>query len=466
MSLINDMLKDLEARRVAPGLGVDDRDHSSQHDGIHAHMDPMHHADATAPIERRAQRHLRWLFWPFVLVLILLAVALYLFVRDQARMIPTSLEPSPTAIVAATPQPAPSAPAPSPTVEPPVEEKPTARPAGPRLAMLVAEGQGKGVRLGLAFDQPLSAPIGLSREGDRIALRVPGVHVEQQASPHVALNDWRSGMTGEDWVFGFQWPADGVVRLQPDTSTDGLQHWQLTLLPAPVAAEETLKPVPVASASVQPPPAPALQARPATQPRSLNPEPALTPAQQAEALYAEAWLLQQKDSMALATDKLQQALRVQPEHARARELLARMMLRAGQSHEAELEVIRGLEVQPRQPDLVELYARMLADQGRVQEARGLLRERMQPDRVAHQSLYALLAARAGDQAQAAEAYRRASELDPRDPRWPLGQAIALENSGQARAAREAYGRALGLEGLDVASRGFVQERLDQMNKGN
>ena len=192
----------------------------------------------------------------------------------------------------------------------------------------------------------------------------------------------------------------------------------------------------------------------------------MTPQQQAEALYAEAWQLQQKGQADLAMDKLQQALQVQPDHARAHELRVRLLLAAGRSHEAELAMIHALEAQPNQPDLVELYARLLADQGRVREAQGLLRERMQPERVAHQSLYAVLAARAGDHVQAAEAYARAAVLSPNDPRWPLGQAVALENTGQPRLARSAYARALELDGLDAASRAFAQERLHQIDKGS
>jgi len=90
---------------------------------------------------------------------------------------------------------------------------------------------------------------------------------------------------------------------------------------------------------------------------------------------------------------------------------------------------------------------------------------MQVDRLAHQVLFAALAARAGNHAEAAEAYLRAAALDPRDPRWPLGRAIALENSGQLPAARAAYAQALGFESLDDASRIFARERLQHLGQG-
>jgi|GEM_PF-5575528 len=358
--------------------------------------------------------------------------------------------------------------------------------------MLATEASEDALRLELVFDAPLSAPIRLNRAGDRLELLLPGVEAGVQESPHPDLRDWQSVRSGRDWKLGFSWPEAGKVRLKPGAGEEGLRHWQLTLL-APRTESASVAPAnnavrtgvgsqsdsrrvesrdgfhsrpaaenTVSAASSLPPSVPAIQherATPAQPPASRPPaRPTLTPQQQAEALYAEAWQWQQKDRASLAQEKLIQALRVQPDHARARELLARLLLRAGAAHEAELELVRGLEIQPDQPDLVELYARLLADQGRTREALGLLRQRMRQDVVAHHALHAVLAGRLGEHAEAARAYGRAAELAPRDPRWPLGQAIALENSAQPGAAREAYARALALDDLDAASRSFAEER--------
>lgn len=480
MSLINDMLNDLEARKAPTGQNPADVFHGQREESIRAHIDEFRHTDVTPRIEQAVRRRLPWLFWPFVLLLGLMAGGLYLFKSGKA---PLDLMPSDTTASQSTP--APTAVQPEPAAKEALtaivsqqKDAPPAAAVEPQLVMLQAETQGRNIRLDFAFNPPLSAAVRMARDGERVSLLMPGVHVEQQDAPHPALTDWQSGMTGADWQVAFHWPTDASVRLQPGKSADGLQHWQLTLAPAPASVPvPASSPVPGEGGRQPPAPATVSESRsaptPASEPqapvaprRSPKPIMSMTPQQQAEALYAEAWQLQQKGSTDLAMDKLQQALQVQPEHARAHELQVRLLLRAGRSHEAELAMIRGLAVQPNQPDLVELYARLLADQGRVREAQGLLRERMQPERVAHQSLYAVLAARAGDHVQAAEAYARAAALSPNDPRWPLGQAVALENTGQPRLARSAYARALELDGLDTAARTFAQERLHQIDKGN
>ncbi|MEW6765915.1 MAG: tetratricopeptide repeat protein [Pseudomonadota bacterium] len=498
MSLINDMLKDLEARKAGQGQPASEEAGRPREEPPARRVDELRHARVQARVEETARRRLGWLFWPFLLVLLLIAGALYVFRTGgsgadsiETRLPSTSQEtagsgprePDGVVVEEATPAPLETS-APAMPVESAVET-----PVAPSLVMLATEASEGALRLELVFDAPLFAPIRLNRAGDRLELLLPGVQAGSQESPHPDLRDWLSTASGRDWKLGFNWPEAGKVRLKPGAGEEGLRHWQLTLLapPANVALANNAvrngvgsqsdtrrvesmdgfhsSPVaenPVSAASSLPPSVPILQherVKPVQPPASRPPaRPSLTPQQQAEALYAEAWEWQQKDRASLAQEKLIQALQVQPDHARARELLARLLLRAGAVHEAELELVRGLEIQPDQPDLVELYARLLADQGRTGEALGLLRQRMRQDVVPHHALHAVLAGRLGEQAEAARAYGRAAELAPRDPRWPLGQAIALENSAQPGAAREAYARALALDGLDAASRSFAQQR--------
>ncbi|MFZ5536570.1 MAG: tetratricopeptide repeat protein [Pseudomonadota bacterium] len=479
MSLINDMLKDLEARKASSGQSPGEMAQVGER--LATHIDGLRHTDVTPPIERVVRRHLSWLFWPFLLILLAVAAALYLL--RSGNQAPMAGLGSVEELAGSRGETPPSGPeirqAPSPASAP--ETVPPATPhSAPgdaedevRLVMLSAVDQGQALRLDLAFDKALREAVRLSRDGERVDLYLPGIRSATVERPHPSLREWQSQQAGEGWRLGFVWPSTADVRLQPRRSDDGLRHWELLLAsPAPSDREAVPAPakdghgVPVAAgpAKKESPRAVSVPPKPASD-KVAGSSPGLTPAQQAEALYAEAWQLQQKGRAELAMDKLRQAVQAQPEHVRARELLVRLLLRSGQPRAAEIELLHGLEIQPRQPELVELMARMLADQGRGQEALAFLRARMAADRLAHQALFAVLAARAGDHAVAAEAYRHAAELDPRDPRWPLGRAIALENSGQPATARAAYAQALGLEGLDAASRAFVQERLQQLGQG-
>ncbi|MEW5972922.1 MAG: tetratricopeptide repeat protein [Pseudomonadota bacterium] len=474
MSLINDMLKDLEARKASG-------ERSQADERLAGHVDGLLHTDVRPPIERAVQRHLSWLFWPFLFILLALAAALYLWrsgddaplaVLGSVEELAGQRDVTPSSGVEVR-----QAPHAIPALEPPIPMSPQPSEANRKdevcLVMLSAVDEGQALRLELAFDHPLPEAVRMSRDGERVDLYLPGIRSATAERPHPRLHGWQSQQAGDGWRLGFTWPSTADVRLQPRRGDDGMRYWELILaVPALADREATpaqakgghdlpVTPSPVqkeTSQAVSTPPKPASA-------RVAGFSPGLTPAQQAEALYAEAWQLQQKGRAELAMDKLRQAVQAQPEHVRARELLVRLLLRAGQPRAAEVELVRGLEIQPRQPELVELMARLLADQGRGQEALGLLREKMQVDRLAHQALFAALAARAGDHAGAADAYLHAAELDPRDPRWPLGRAIALENSGQPAASRAAYVQALGLEGLDAASRAFVQERLQQLGQG-
>lgn len=474
MSLINDMLKDLEARKISGDMPQAD-------ERLAGHDDGRLHTDVTPPIEKAIQRHLSWLFWPFLFILLALAVALYLWRSGvhTPSADPSSLEElaaqrgtTPPSEVEnhqspkATPVPEPPAPAPQPHAEANVEGE-------AHLIMLSAVDEGQALRLELAFDKPLRKAVRLSRNGEQVDLYLPGIRSAMAERPHLRLHNWQSQQADDGWRFGFTWPSTADVRLRPRRGDDGLRHWELILaLPAP----EDRKPAPAqAKGGHDLPVTPSPVQQETSQARTTPPKPAsakvagfspgLTPAQQAEALYAEAWQLQQKGRTELAMEKLRQAVQAQPELVRARELLVRLLLRAGQPQAAEIELMRGLELQPHQPELVELMARLLTDQGRGQQALEFLQARMQPDRLAHQVLFAVIAARAGQHGAAVEAYRHAIEIDPRDPRWPLGLAIALENSGQPASARAAYIQALGLEGLDAASRAFALERLQQLTQG-
>ncbi len=452
MSLINDMLKDLEARK-AP-LRREEPPPPEE----------MRHPDVTPPIERKLRRRLPWLLG--ALSLALLGMALYLLWQAPGLLTRQAPPLNPVALPAAGPlQAARQTPAASPRqAEEPAPAAPATAEAGqPRLRALSAIEHEGGLRLELTFDRPLPGPLTLSRTGGRVELQLPGATLGPLGSPHPRLSGWQSEATKEGGRIAFDWPSAADIRLIPPEASEGGQRWQILLAAAPPHEAAAKPPAPQTPAQAQlPTQAPAA---PSPAPQAPRPSPGLSPAKKAEALYSEAWQLQQKGRLDLALEKLDQALKLDPQHARARELRVRLLLRAGLYPAAESELLQGLSLDPRQPELVELLARLLADQGRLPQALQLLRERMQPGRLSHQALYAALAARAGQHAEAAEAYRRAAALDARDPRWPLGLAIALENSGQKAQAAAAYAQALALDGLDDASRAFAEDRLHALGGG-
>lgn len=469
MSLINDMLKDLEARKARDPLHQGLEHGGAHHIQAHGQAEGMHHADVTPAIEPMLQRHISWLFWPFMLVLVGLGLGLYWLAAEKTTPLFPSVRPSlemqPPVATGAQPHQE-TTPAPGP-VEPLASSRPLPpAPEQPRLLLLSAFEQGDKLDLMFQFDRPLIESVTVRRVGERIELRFPKVQVPSlMEAPHPALKDWRSESGDEAWVMTFAWPAAELPKLALGDTSQGTQRWSMSL---PLVRGETPQPTPL---SVQKKPLPSVPAK--ATPVESAPIPSrpqaysssLTPQQKAEALYAEAWQLQLKGKPELAVEKLRQALALLPEFSRGRELLAQILLKAGQTRAAEIELLRGLEYQPRQPELMEMLVRLWADHGRNVEALALLRERMDIDSISHQALFAILASRAGDHASAAEVYRRLAEREAHNPRWKLGLALALENLGQSAAARSAYQAALRLPGLDSASQAFIHDRLNHLGQG-
>lgn len=119
----------------------------------------------------------------------------------------------------------------------------------------------------------------------------------------------------------------------------------------------------------------------------------------------------------------------------------------------------GLAVVPGQPAWVELQARLLDGSGHRTDAIALLDAQGSPQRLNHQALRGVLNTQEGRFADAANAYRLAITLEPAQPRWWLGLAVALDNLGDAAAARQAYQGALDTAQLDSNGERFARERL-------
>src|SRR3546814_1735716 len=75
-----------------------------------------------------------------------------------------------------------------------------------------------------------------------------------------------------------------------------------------------------------------------------------------------------------------------------------------------------------------------------------------------------LATQAGRYQDAAQAYRRLLARDGSQSRWWLGLAVALDNQGDAIAARTAYQGALDAGHLEQKAEQFVHQRLAALDR--
>ncbi len=167
---------------------------------------------------------------------------------------------------------------------------------------------------------------------------------------------------------------------------------------------------------------------------------------------------------------LHRALEIDPQLIPARLLLAGLEAKAGRLQPALSLLDAGLALHPdnsRRLSLVRLKARMLIDAGHINRALEVLKKNTPPVSMApdYHALLAGLEVRAGDYRQAAQQYAALLTLHPDRAVWWLGLGIALDQSGQVQAALKAYQNALQHLGLSSASETYAQRRIKALGGG-
>ena len=172
-----------------------------------------------------------------------------------------------------------------------------------------------------------------------------------------------------------------------------------------------------------------------------------------------------QDRLKEAGRLLQDVLDAAPDNVPARITLARVYQRLGRNQDA-LDLLRkGMARQPDSVDLAEYYGRTLASLGKQESAIRVLRKAA-PDDVGNGDYWALLAAleqQAGHDAQARVRYMALVKAHPDNAIWWVGLAISSERLGKRRDALAAYGRALRSGSLDPAVARYVDARVDALS---
>ena len=445
MSLVNDMLRDLEQRRAAPTERL-------QLDGLYA-VD-----EAAAARRERNERIRRGSIW-FMAVL-LLAVLVGLMLGKVMRTY-GPLKPSVEAPVAA----------------------PAVLPAPAQLLEVLPQHDSRGLVLQLLLDR--SVGYQRTEESGAVSLRLSGVRMDGEAQRGQVRREgnslsWRVESRGDDVQILLVGLADSLVvrdRLEP--AGDRWLLWievPLDAEPAEAEAPQALDQLPVATAPAEPaaevadwlnapvapadapaPPVPEqapVAAPPPTGPPQVKIEPyradALTLARQARQDGDYPGAIRQLEA-------LQASRGNDPEVTR---WLARAYLGGGEQARL-LEWLPGrLELMPDDSELRLLLGRAQLQAGDSQGAIATL-ERNAPPLVREPTYHALLAAayqQTGQWRESAALYQRLSELRPQQATWQLGLAIALEQLDQPSVAARHYRLALQGAGLDDSARRFASER--------
>ncbi|MDO9320492.1 MAG: tetratricopeptide repeat protein [Pseudomonas sp.] len=458
MSLVNDLLRDLDARRAAPGEW------------------PLRDALQSVNEEAAARRDKievlrRGSIW-FGAVM-LLAIMVGLMIGRVVNGDPESPFATPAQAPAAVPQPV--------QVTPPA----VAVAAAPLPQLLDVLPQNDGQRLLLQLLLDSSVAYQRTEENGAVSLFLPGVQLRGEAHQGrvqgagrslswrveargagvqvllVGLGDQlqvydRLEAAGDRWLLWLEVPLQNA----PPVNASAVEDFPAasSVVAEPELPDWSTRPVPAVNS--QPPASPAIPARPqplASAPTG-PPQVKITSHQPDALSQARQALLEQNYPSAIA--QLEILHQRQASNSEIARLLAQAYLANGQPEQLLNWVPAQLQAQPRNSELRMLLARAQLQTGAMPAAVATLQQNP-PPLATEPSYHALLAAsyqQTQQWQQSAALYQQLVNLRPSQATWQLGLAIALEQLERPGDAAKHYSLALEGQGLDASSRSFAAER--------
>jgi len=190
-----------------------------------------------------------------------------------------------------------------------------------------------------------------------------------------------------------------------------------------------------------------------------------TPEELANEDYKKALNLIQKNDMATAITVLKQSLGKYSKFLPSIETLSMIYLQQGKLSKADKVLQIGLQQSPSSINLIKLKARVLITQDKYNKALSLL-QKSAPAITDEPEYYALMAAiydRIEQPNMAARLYKQLAVQQPNNGLWWMGLGMALEEMDRTNAALEAYQRATELSNLNPQSRAYVQGRIENIH---
>lgn len=257
-------------------------------------------------------------------------------------------------------------------------------------------------------------------------------------------------------------PARPVPEVKPASGAKPAAEQARPAQPAKAAAE-TPRPAPE-------PPRAAREARAATAPAA---EPAAPDAQidkrakgghareLADAEYRKGMQAMKRGDSAAAAPLFKHALELDPGHARARQALLSVLVGGRQWADAQQVAQSGLALDPAQTGWATILARLQFEQGDTAAAIATLENHAvhAGGDAEYQGLFAYLLQKQQRPAEAAQRFRTALALRPGEGRWWFGLGLALEAAGQGGEAKEAYAKAREVGNLPADMLSVVEQKL-------
>jgi len=190
----------------------------------------------------------------------------------------------------------------------------------------------------------------------------------------------------------------------------------------------------------------------------------LSPEETLEQQYEQALALIAQDDMGSAARQLKQIVQDSPRFEPARQSLVVLLMKQQSYVDALQYVNDGLQLTPDSIDLIMLKARLLVLENQFKEALKILNQISPPlaDNLNYYALMAYIQQHLGNYLVAANLYHQLLQHDPNNSSWWLGLGIVLEASNRPNAAVQAYQNALSSGNLNPNVQAFVQTKLNQL----
>ncbi len=419
MSLINQVLKDLEQRHAGGVHGV---------------------ARGIRPLPEGAPRRGLWIVLSLVAAVSAAGTAWWYLSPALARNIQLGELPPTRVASPAASTPAPLVAVPPLSVAAPAQETKTA-------PVVLDEGMSARTQARAAPEisgLPRAAPVAQGFPEAKIAARAP---VPFRTRQRARVSDEASTASETSLEFGQEnRKAEALASRKTDPKVSG-----------PGAAID----VDSASAAANENPGPSTQASVANIEKQVRPP---TERERAEAEFRGGMAALGAGDSVQAENKLRAALEIDPMVDKARQALLGLYIERGRRQDAEQLLEERVRLDHRPAGFALALARLQLERGANNEALTTLQQSL-PNGEASADYQAMLAnafGRLGRHKEAAERFGVAARLAARNPVWLMGMGVELRADNRSSEARVAFQRARELGGLSPQLASFVDQQLSEV----
>lgn len=189
-----------------------------------------------------------------------------------------------------------------------------------------------------------------------------------------------------------------------------------------------------------------------------------TPQQQAEDEYRKAYALMQQGQVNAAISGCETALQLDAGHLMARQTLARLLLENRRNADAERVLQEGLKYDPKQSSLAILLARIQVDRNELPQALETLQKSLPyaQQQADYHAFIAALLQRQNRHKDAIVYFQNAVHLSPQSGVWLMGLGISLQAEQRNAEARDAFTRAMATHKLSAELQSYVAQQLKEL----